>query len=90
MHSNTAFQVGGYVTAAIVDQTLVDLGAFAGSLVLPSSRAVGARKGSSGSVLADSEGLHTTDTTRTTASQCDHPRQKFEALSLTRVLGLGR
>ena len=63
LRAHTVFRVGRYVTAAIVDQTLVDLGAFAGSGVLPSRRAVGARKGSSGSVLAGSEGLHTTDTT---------------------------
>ena len=90
MQSNTTFQVGVYITASIVDQTLVDVLAASSSVVRPASQAVGAREGSSGRVLADSEGLHTPDTTLTTASQCDHPRQTFGALSGTWDLGAGR
>ena len=63
LRANTEFRVGRYVTAAIVDQTLVDVPAVCSSVVHPASRAVGAREGSSGRVLADSKGLHTADTT---------------------------
>ena len=63
MRSQIVFRVGGYVAAAIVDRTLVDVAAACGSRVRPASRAVGAREGSSGGVLAVPQGLHTVDTT---------------------------
>jgi len=58
MRSKTAFREGTYVTAAIVDRTLVEVLAACGSRVRPASRAVGAHERSSGGVLADSQGLH--------------------------------
>jgi len=72
--------VGKNVTAAIVDITLVVVGAPCGSIVCPASRAVGARERSKGEILADSQDLHATHITRATVGQCDHPRQKFEPL----------
>ena len=53
--STVSFQwVGKYVTSAVVDITLVVVAALRGSIVLPASRAVGARERRSREILADS------------------------------------
>jgi len=61
--STMVLRVGGYETVVLVKHTFIDVRADFSSIGGIASRAIGAREGSSGRILAVPQGLHTTDTT---------------------------
>jgi hypothetical protein len=63
IRSKITLRKGRYFTVVDVVRTLVDVLAASGPRVRPASRAVGAREGSSGDVLATSKSLHSRDIT---------------------------